>query len=126
MFFKGLHHFFFFFNCYLAAPQPALGHYRGGSLTHPMLITCVLHIKPEGHWEPCSEVASLSPAKRLVGFELGTFRFWSQCLNPLGHFSTNSKQNCTKLVKCTFNVKNTSINKKSHWLQVSGSKLLAD
>ena len=30
-----------FFNCYLAAPQPTLGHYRGGSLTHRMLITCV-------------------------------------------------------------------------------------
>ena len=25
-----------FFNCYLAAPRPNLGHYRG---THPMLIT---------------------------------------------------------------------------------------
>ena len=25
-----------FFNCYLAAPCPNLGHYRG---THPMLIT---------------------------------------------------------------------------------------
>ena len=28
-----------FFNCYLAAPRPTLGHYRGDSLTHPMLIT---------------------------------------------------------------------------------------
>ena len=27
-----------FFNWYLAAPRPTLGHYRGDSLTHPMLI----------------------------------------------------------------------------------------
>ena len=70
----------------MVAPQSTLGHYRGGSLTHPMLITCVLHIWPEGHREPRNEVGSLSPAEHIVGFEPGTFRFWSQCLNPLGHF----------------------------------------
>ena len=64
--------FYFFFNCYLAAPRPTLGHYRGGSLTHPMLITCVLHIRPEGYQEPRNEVGSLSRADRLVGFEPGT------------------------------------------------------
>ena len=64
-----------FFNCYLAAPRPTLGHYRGGSLTHPMLITCVLHIRPEGYWDPRSEVGSLSTAEHLVGFEPETFRF---------------------------------------------------
>ena len=69
-----------FFKCYLAASRPTLNHYRGGSLTHPMLITCVLHIRPEGHQEPRSEVRSLSPAKRLVRFEPRTFRFWSQRL----------------------------------------------
>ena len=67
--------FFFFFNCYLAAPRPTSGHYRGDSLTHPMLINAFLHIRPEGHREPRSEVGSLSPAERLVGFEPGTFRF---------------------------------------------------
>ena len=70
-----------FGNCYLAAPQPTLGHCQGGSLTYPMLITCVLHIRPKGHQEPCSEVGCLSPAKHLVEFELGTFQFWSQHLN---------------------------------------------
>ena len=80
---------FFVFNCYLAAPQPTLGHYRGGSLTHPMLITCVLHIWPEGHREPRNKVGSLSPVERLVGFEPGTFRFWSKPLNPLGHSPQN-------------------------------------
>ena len=29
----------FFCNCYLAAPQPTLGHSQGNSLTNPMLIT---------------------------------------------------------------------------------------
>ena len=51
--------FSFFFNCYLAP--------------HPMLITAFLHIRPEGHREPLSEVGSLSPAECLVGFEPGTF-----------------------------------------------------
>ena len=48
---------------------------------------CVLHFRLEGYREPCYEVGSLSPAKRLVGFEPGTFRFLLQRLNPLGHFS---------------------------------------
>ena len=70
------------FNCYLAAPRPTLDYYRGGSLTHPMLITAFLHIRPEGHREPCNEFGSLSPADRLVGFETGAFRFWLQRPNP--------------------------------------------
>ena len=47
--------FFFFFNYYLAAPRPTSGHYRGDSLTHPMLITAFVHVRPEGHREPRSE-----------------------------------------------------------------------
>ena len=58
-----------FFNCYSAAPPPrqTLGHYPGGSRTHPLLITAFLHVRPEGHWEPRNEVAALSPAKLQVG-----------------------------------------------------------
>ena len=78
--------YIYFFNCHLAAPRPTLGHYRGSSLTHPMLITCVFHIQHEGYCEPRNEVGSLSPAEHLVGFERGIFWFWSQHLNPLGHF----------------------------------------
>ena len=95
--------FVFFLNCYLAAPPPTLGHYRGGSLTHPMLITCVLHIQPKGHQEPCNEVGSLSSAEHLVGFKPGTFRFWSQCLNPLCHspqMSVMVDEKCKNLKKC--------------------------
>ena len=62
----------FFFNSYLAVPWPTLGHFRGDSLLNPMLITAFLLIRPEGHWEPCNEVGSLSPAEHLVGFEPGT------------------------------------------------------
>ena len=48
-----------------------------------MLITVHVKFQPEGHWESSSEVEFLSPVKRLVGFELETFRL--QSLNPLGH-----------------------------------------
>ena len=34
-----------------------------------MLITAFVHVRPEGHREPRSEVGSLSPAERLAGFE---------------------------------------------------------
>ena len=66
--------FFFFFNCYLADPQPTLGHSQGDSLTNPMLIAAFYLIRPEGHREPRNEVGSLSPAERLAGFESGTFQ----------------------------------------------------
>ena len=39
--------FFNFFNCYLAAPRPTLVHYRGGSLTHAMLITALFTFDPK-------------------------------------------------------------------------------
>ena len=69
----------------MAAPRPTLGHYQGGSLTHPMFITCILHIPPKGHQESHNKVGSLPLAECLVGFELETLGFWSQHLNPLGH-----------------------------------------
>ena len=59
-----------FFNCYLAAPWPLSReqlHWPKG---------------PKGHRQLCSEVGSLSLAKCLVGFELGTFWFLLQRLNP--------------------------------------------
>ena len=44
----------------------------------------LLHIRPKGHRKAHDKVGSLSLAKCLLGFEPGTFWFWSQCLNPLG------------------------------------------
>ena len=44
------------------------------------------HFRPEGPKEPRNEVRSLSRVERLVVFEPGTFRFWFQRLNTLGHF----------------------------------------
>ena len=58
---------------YLAVPWPTLGHSQGDSLNNPMLITVFVQVRPEGHWEPCNEVGSLSPAEHLAGFEPGTF-----------------------------------------------------
>ena len=62
-----------------------LDHYRGGRLTQPVLIIVFLYNWPESHRASCNKVGSLSPAERLVGLESGTFRFWLQRLNPLGH-----------------------------------------
>ena len=75
----------FFFICYLAVPRPTLDDFQGDSITNLMLITVLLHVRPECHREPRNEVGSLSPVKLLAGFELGTFRFSLQRLNPLGH-----------------------------------------
>ena len=85
IFFIYFFYHYFFYICYLAAPRPTLDHYRGGSLTHPLLINCILHIQPEVHWEPCNEVSSINPVRHLVGFEPGNLQFSSQHLNPLGH-----------------------------------------
>ena len=76
----------YFFNCYLATPQPTLAHYWRNSLTHPLLITVFSHIQPKDHEEPQNKVVSLSPDERIVGFEPRTFWFWLQHLNPLRHF----------------------------------------
>ena len=51
-----------FFNCYLAAPQPTLGHSQGDSLPNPMLITAFYLFWPEGYREPRYKVGSLSPS----------------------------------------------------------------
>ena len=53
-----------FYNCYLAAPRPTVGHSQGEGPTNRMLITAF-----EGHQEPCDEVGSISLVERLVGFE---------------------------------------------------------
>ena len=60
--------FFFFFYCYLAAPQPTLSLSQEDSPTNSMLINAFVHIRPEGYREPRNEVGSLSPAERLAGF----------------------------------------------------------
>ena len=59
---------FIFFNCYLVVPWPTLDHSQEDSLTNMLLTTAFVQVRPEGHWEPCNEVGSLSPAKCLVGF----------------------------------------------------------
>ena len=70
--------------------RPSSGHSQRDSLTNLMLIIAFVQIRPEGHQEPCNKVGPLSPAKHLAGFELGTFRFWLQHLNPLGRSPHNT------------------------------------
>ena len=72
-------------NCFLAAPWPTLCRYWGGSLTHPMLVTAFSHIWSEVHKEPRNKVGSQRLGECLVWFEPGTFWFWLQRLNTLGH-----------------------------------------
>ena len=43
---------FYFFNSYLAVPQSTLGHYRGDSFTHPVLIATFPQFRPKGHRKP--------------------------------------------------------------------------
>ena len=64
-----------FFNSYLAVPRPILHHYREDSFTNPMSITAFPQLWPEGHQKPYSKIGYLSPAKRLVGMDPGTFKF---------------------------------------------------
>ena len=76
---------FLFFNFLsLAAPRPTMGHSRGDSLSHQMLIIVYFKLQLEGQREPRNEVGSRIPAEHLVGFEPGTFRFLSQRLESLG------------------------------------------
>ena len=45
-----------FFNSYLAAWWPILGHYYGDNLTDPMLITAFFWVQPKGHQEPWTKL----------------------------------------------------------------------
>ena len=56
-------------------PTANFGILSRGQPHSPDVNHCILHIQPEGHREPRSEVGSLSPAEPLVGFELVTFQF---------------------------------------------------
>ena len=81
--------FFFFFQLLFGCPTANFGPLSRGQPHSPDVNHCVLHFRPEGHWEPRSEVGSVSLAERLVGFEPGTFRFLLQHVNPLGHSLEN-------------------------------------
>ena len=67
----------------VTAPQVTLTHYHGDNLSNPMLITAFSLHWTQRYQEPCSEVWSLSPAKRLAGAWIGNLQVCSPCLNPL-------------------------------------------
>ena len=50
-----------------------------------MLITAFRLLWPKVHRELCHKGRSLTLAKNLLGFEPGTFQFWSQHIDPLDH-----------------------------------------
>ena len=43
-------------------------------------MSVLFHVRLEGHRELRNDVESLSPAERLTGFQLGTFRFTPNAL----------------------------------------------
>ena len=45
----------------------------------------VFAFSAQDYWKPHNGVGPLSPVERLLGFEPGTFRFWLERLNSLGH-----------------------------------------
>lgn len=59
-----------FFYLLLASLQPTLGHYQGGTITHLMVSTELVHFQPECHWEPLIGAACLSQG--LLGLEQET------------------------------------------------------
>ena len=62
----------YFFISHLAFVRLNLGHWKGGSLTHPMLITTLFEVRPEGDWEPRNEVGSQSLENASVKFHSWT------------------------------------------------------
>ena len=76
--------FFCFFYLLFCSPTGNFLPLLENNLTHLMLITTFFKCQPKCYWEPCIEVKSISLAKHLVGLEMGTFQFLSQCLNSLG------------------------------------------
>ena len=64
------------FISYLATPRLTLAHWQRGSLTHPLLITMLFQVWPEGHREPRNEIGSRRLAERIAEFEPRTFWFW--------------------------------------------------
>ena len=63
----------YYFNCYSGVPRSTLEHYRGGILTHPMLINAFLYFWPEGQREPRNVLSLWSaPYLQCIGYK------WSQ------------------------------------------------
>ena len=76
-----------FFNCYFAAPLPTMGHSPWGQPRQADVNHCILAILTWSLPKALQGCGSLlNPAAEwLVGFEPGTFRFYSQCINPRGY-----------------------------------------
>ena len=73
--------FYQLFVCHKANFRPM----RGGTLTHPVLITAQVLFRPEGHQEPRNKVGLQILAEKTVELELGTFQNRKKRAIPLYH-----------------------------------------
>ena len=94
----GRAHYFHDYN--LTAPGQTLGHYQGGSLTHPMLITAFFTYLTQRSLGALQWVWVPKPSQPPSGF--WTFQFWSQHFNPLGHSPLYYSGGSTELWAWTF------------------------
>ena len=79
----------FFIRC-LVSPRQYLGHWRGGTLIHPMLIIhCPSVESPEGQWDPHIKTGTRNPLERPNGFVPSTLQFK---VKPLSRCTTLSSQ----------------------------------
>ena len=125
----------FFISCF-ATPKPTWGHWRGGSLTHPILNTKYFLISPEGHQELHNEVGSQSPVDCIDwiwAWSLPIMRdVLSPCvtfLNPLMHnvpkwsHTLKSCSKCCKILKlCLTILGHYALNGLDMWLVVIRSR----
>ena len=62
-----------FLNCYLAAPRPTLGHYRGNSLTYSMLTTAFYIYDPKvTNWEDFTTIILLKNRQKKYSWKTAT------------------------------------------------------
>ena len=71
-----------FFINHLIAIRPTLGHWQGGSLTHPTLITTLFQARPERHGEPCNAVRFQSLTERISRIRAGNLPILSMTCYP--------------------------------------------
>ena len=65
-----------FFNCYLAAPQPTMGHCQGADLTNLMFITAFTYFNLKVTGSLLTKVGTQNLVEHQVMFEPRTFLFW--------------------------------------------------
>ena len=81
-----------FFISHLVALRATMGHWQGGSHTHPILITKLFQVWPEGHRKPRNEVGSQSLNEHISGIWCREPPILSITFYPMRH----SPEKCTR------------------------------